>query len=80
MSIEMGDRGRVVIPAAVREQLHLRPGSRLTIRVENGAMILMTPEAAERELFAMFGGVPVSLADELLADRRAEAARENSER
>jgi AbrB family looped-hinge helix DNA binding protein len=77
--VEMGERGRLVIPAAVREQLHLRPGSRLTLRVEGGALILMTPDAAERELLDMFAQVPVSLADELAADRRHEAERQNSE-
>jgi AbrB family looped-hinge helix DNA binding protein len=79
IGVEMGDRGRIVIPASIRERLHLKPGSRLNVCVENGSLILMTPEAAEQELFEMFAGVPVSLADELVADRRAEEERENGE-
>lgn len=77
VTVEVGDRGRLVIPAAVREQLGLHPGSRLNMRVENGALVLMTPEAAERELWDMFADVGESLADELVADRKAEVAREN---
>lgn len=74
MTVEVGDRGRLVIPAAVRGQLGLRPGSKLNVRVERGALILMTPEAAEQELWGMFAEAPVSL----VADRRAEADRENA--
>jgi AbrB family looped-hinge helix DNA binding protein len=75
----MGDRGRLVIPAAVREELGLRPGTRLSLRVEDGVLILMTPEAAERELLEMFKDVPISLAGELLEDRRLEVQHEGSQ-
>lgn len=77
ISVEVGERGRMVIPASVREQLGIHAGSKVHLRVENGALIVMTPEAAERELWAMFEGVGVSLADELIADRRAELEVEN---
>jgi AbrB family looped-hinge helix DNA binding protein len=78
-TVEMGDRGRLVIPAAVREELGLRPGTRLSLRVEDGVLILMTPEAAERELLEMFKDVPISLAGELLEDRRLEVQHEGSQ-
>lgn len=80
VTVEVGDRGRLVIPASVRRELGLHRGSKLNIRIDQGALVLMTPEAAERELWDMFAHVPASLADELIVERRAEADREDASR
>jgi AbrB family looped-hinge helix DNA binding protein len=76
--VDVGQRGRVVIPASVRRELGLQPGVRLLARIVNQALVLMPVEAIDTELFAMFRDYPGSLADELVAERHAEAARERS--
>ncbi len=79
--VQIGAQGRLVIPAAVRKALRLRPGDRLVARVEEDRLILERREAIVRRLKARFSHIPeeVSLADELIAERRAEAAREGGE-
>ena len=75
-SIQIGRQGRIVIPASVREELDMRPGTDLIYRIENGCLVLETRRNVMRRLQARFSHVPkgVSLADELIADRRHEAA------
>lgn len=75
--VEVGPRGRVVIPAVVRKRLGIAQGVRLALEIEDGAVVLLPPEAIDARLHAMFADVPVSLADELIAERRADAKREN---
>lgn len=74
--VEVGPKGRVVIPAAIRRRLGIDRGTRLAVLVDEGAVVLVPRDAVERRLHALFKGVPVSMADELHDDRRAEAAAE----
>ena len=64
------------MPAAIREALGLRPGDRLVLHVSGRALVVEKPEDALRELRRLGASVPPSrsLVDELLAERRAEAA------
>jgi AbrB family looped-hinge helix DNA binding protein len=78
----LGPDGRVVIPAAFRESLGLKESDVLFARLENGEIVLLTPEAAIRRTQAMIRQfVPdgVSLVDELIEDRRREAQRESED-
>jgi len=77
--IQLGPQGRLVVPAALRRQLGLEPGERLLVRVKDGALILEPRAAVERRLRARFRKVDpqISLADALIAERRAEAAGED---
>lgn len=72
--------GRVVIPAALRLQLGMRDGDQLIWTVRDGELVATTRRAQLAKAQALFRQfVPAdapSLADELIADRRAEAARE----
>ena len=71
--------GRIVIPAAYRKQLGLHPGDRLIVRLDQGELRLMTIQEGVRRAQAIIGrAIPAerSLADELIAQRRAEAAHE----
>jgi AbrB family looped-hinge helix DNA binding protein len=79
--IQLGAQGRVVIPAALRKALHLEQGDRLIARKVGDSLVLERREAIEKRLTDRFRHIPqaVSLADELIADRRAEAAREERE-
>jgi AbrB family looped-hinge helix DNA binding protein len=75
--VAVGPKGRVVIPVEIRRQLGLEEGSRLVAMVEGEGVLLLPRDAVKRRLRQMFAGVRTSLADELIADRRA-AAREES--
>ena len=76
--IQLGPQGRVVIPAALRKALHLEPGDRLIARLEGDALVLERREAIGKRLQDRFRHIPahVSLVDELIAQRRAEAWKE----
>jgi AbrB family looped-hinge helix DNA binding protein len=80
--VRLGPDGRVVIPATMREALGLKEGDVLFARLEGGEIKLLTPKAAMRRAQAImrqFVPAGVSLADELIADRRREAEREAKE-
>jgi bifunctional DNA-binding transcriptional regulator/antitoxin component of YhaV-PrlF toxin-antitoxin module len=72
--------GRAVIPAALRMQLDIRDGDQLIWSVRDGVLTTTTRRAQLSRAQAMFQKfVPKnssSLADELIAARRAEAASE----
>jgi AbrB family looped-hinge helix DNA binding protein len=75
----MADRGRLVVPAEVRERLHLRPGDTLTLTLEaNGTAILHTRASAIARLRGAFKDLSPgrNAVDELIAERRREAAME----
>jgi AbrB family looped-hinge helix DNA binding protein len=75
----LGDRGRVVLPASIRNELGLKPGTQMVATTEADGSIRLRPygmiAAAGVGLFADLAP-GVSLADELIAERRAEAARD----
>lgn len=75
------DRGRVVFPAELRRSLGLRQGDEFIAELEPDRSLRLTPRQvlAERArgAFAHLAG-KTSLVDELIADRRAEAAREDA--
>lgn len=79
--IQIGAQGRVVIPAALRKALQLQPGDRLIARKVGDSLVLEKREVIMKRLQARFSHIPkeVSLAEELIAERREEAAREASE-
>ena len=77
--LEIGADGRVVIPAAMRRALGLPKGGPVVARVEKGELRLVPPAAARvraREILRRHVPTGVSLADELVAERREEARRE----
>jgi len=74
--VEVGPKGRVVIPAPIRRLLGIEEGTRLTVLVDGEAVILVPRDAVERRLHAIFSGVAASMAGELIEERRAEAATE----
>jgi len=74
--------GRVTIPAQLRRAAGIEPGSRLVLYLDHGRVVieerthLLTRVQQEAIDAATAAGVTGSAVDELLADRRAEAARD----
>ncbi len=75
--LQLSRQGRVVIPVALHRALGLGPGDTLLAHLEDGRLVLDKPEAVRRRLKARFAGVQDSFAEELIAERRIEAEREN---
>ncbi|MDP1698381.1 MAG: AbrB/MazE/SpoVT family DNA-binding domain-containing protein [Xanthomonadaceae bacterium] len=78
--VQVGAQGRLVIPAALRKALRLQPGDRLIARQEGDTLVLERRGAIAKRLQDRFRHIPqkVSLVDELIAERRAEAAKEGA--
>lgn len=78
-SVEIGARGRIVLPAAVRDLLSLKENDCLVLKVEeDGSIRLRSRGASASELQGMLrplsGGR--SLVDGLLAERKREVTSE----
>jgi AbrB family looped-hinge helix DNA binding protein len=76
-------KGQVVIPAAIRHELGIEPGTRLAMRVEGGRVVVDADniESRLRRIEALRGltaGAP-SMADELIEERRRDLERETAE-
>jgi AbrB family looped-hinge helix DNA binding protein len=77
--VELGAGGRLVIPAPMRAALGMKEGDKVLVRLEGHELRIYTYQEAMRraqEIVRSFVPTGVSLVDELIADRRAEAARE----
>jgi len=73
--VRMGEKGRIVIPSALREALGMADGDVLDMRVVDGELRIATMRERLRQAQVKALVPPgVSLADELSAERR-EAAR-----
>ena len=71
--------GRIVIPAEMRKQLGIEVGETVNLSIRGGSIRIMSQKEGIRQAQArMRRIVPkgVSLVDELIADRRREAANE----
>ena len=74
--------GRFVIPAEMRAAMSIGSDSRVTARVVDGELRVIAPAVAIRRVQEMVrNAIPdgTSLADELIAERRAEAHLEDAE-
>ncbi|MGQ0675484.1 MAG: AbrB/MazE/SpoVT family DNA-binding domain-containing protein [Rhodospirillales bacterium] len=79
---QIGLDGRVVIPAPYRRALGIEAGGHVLMRLEGDELRLVGRDAALRraqELVARYVPEKTSLADELIAERRAEVERESRE-
>ncbi|MGH8567801.1 MAG: AbrB/MazE/SpoVT family DNA-binding domain-containing protein [Gammaproteobacteria bacterium] len=80
-ALQLGNRGRIVLPAEVRHRLDLKQGDRLILSVEaDGTLLLQGARVLAQRLQGMFADLApgMDLADDLLADRRA-AARQDAD-
>ena len=73
--VQMGTRGRVVIPAQMRRALSIEEGTQLVALVEDDAVLLLPRPAVKRRLRNLFAGIEARLSAELINERRAAASR-----
>lgn len=74
-TVTMGDRGRLVVPAELRERAGLREGRPLVLVETDAGVVLLTREQLTARVRADLTGL--DLVDELLAERRAAARDED---
>ena len=77
----VGERGRVVLPSAVRGELDLKPGTHMLLSTEKDGSLRLRPYRAVAEQGrGLLRDLPgESMVDDLIAQRRAEAAQEDTE-
>jgi AbrB family looped-hinge helix DNA binding protein len=79
---QVGEKGRIVIPAEIREAMGIRVGDSVEMRFQDYELRVSTRRARlkqAQERAKRFIPPGVSLADELLAERREEARREEAQ-
>ena len=74
--VTVGNRGRLVVPAEVREQFDMREGTQLVLLATNNGIALLTQEQLRDRVRRDLEGV--DLVGDLVAERRAAAAGEDS--
>lgn len=80
--VKLGERGRLVLPAPVRERLELNTGDRAAFVLgESGEVRLVSIKQELRKCRGMFAHLAPGrvLSEELIAERREEARREELE-
>lgn len=76
----LDERGRLVLPAALRRRLGIQPGDELVISEEaDGALRLASRQAAARALIGLAGSADHSTVEELRTERGHDAALEDGE-
>lgn len=78
--LKIDPAGRILIPAEMRAAMLVKPGDTVTARVVDGEFRIVSPEASLRRVQAIARKIipsGVSLVDDLIADRREEARRED---
>lgn len=74
--VTMGDRGRLVVPAELRERLHLEPGTAMVLVETPLGIVLATREQVKALVRESLRGE--DLVGELMADRRRQAAADDA--
>jgi AbrB family looped-hinge helix DNA binding protein len=72
----VGDRGRIVVPADVRERAGLSAGTPLVLIETPDGLVLLTREQLKARVRAELVGL--DLVNELLGERRAQAEAEDA--
>ena len=82
VSSKINQNGRIVIPAAIRQEMGLKAGESLLMEVEDGVLRIESHRARIRRVSESLRQlIPPErcLSDELIADRREEARHEMEE-
>ncbi|MGD0730450.1 MAG: AbrB/MazE/SpoVT family DNA-binding domain-containing protein [Terracidiphilus sp.] len=81
-TVVLGESGRIVLPAAIRNEFGLKTGDRLTVAVNGNRIEILSMDMALKEIRASImekRGSLEGLLDEFLEERREEARREQAE-
>jgi len=54
--IEIDDKGRLTLPAKLRESLNIKPGDRLTIKINQDNIITLQKKPSKGEIFEKLVG------------------------
>ena len=74
--VVVGDRGRIVVPAEVRERSGISKGVPLVLLESSDGLVLLTREQLRTRVQDELSGI--DLVSQLLADRRRSAEREDA--
>ena len=77
--VSVDKQGRIVIPASLRRQLAIEQGAQLVAWVEDGKLVMQSKQLWQAIHQACGEQQGVSLADELIADRRQAAKQKNQQ-
>jgi AbrB family looped-hinge helix DNA binding protein len=80
IAVRVEKSGRILIPSAIRKKLNLTAGSEVLLHVDDASVTVTTREQVLERIRAIIRKNPParSMADDLLADRRCEAAIEDA--
>ncbi len=80
IQMKMSEGGRVVIPVEIRQSLGLKEGDAVLFELRDGEAVITTRAARIRraqEMVRQYVPAGTSVVDELIAERRQEAARDD---
>ena len=83
VKVRVSEKGRIVIPVSIREELGIKVGDVVDLRIEDKELRISTLKARierAQKRVRKYIEPGKSLADELIAERREEAKREASTR
>ncbi|SEJ45631.1 looped-hinge helix DNA binding domain-containing protein, AbrB family [Deinococcus reticulitermitis] len=75
-SVKVGKAFRIVLPAEFRELHGLSEGETLSAQLRDGELVLTPLKVRQQAIQAKYAGKLDGAIDALIAERRAEAARE----
>jgi AbrB family looped-hinge helix DNA binding protein len=78
--LSVGKQGRIVIPANLRQQLAIQPGTQLIAWVEDGRLIMESKQQLWQTVHQACSHIPKEsdLAQSLIDERRESARKENA--
>jgi AbrB family looped-hinge helix DNA binding protein len=82
-TVILGESGRIVLPAAIRNEFGLKTGDRLTVAVNGNKIEILSMDMALKEIRDSIiekRGSLEGLLDEFLEERHEEARREQEEK
>jgi AbrB family looped-hinge helix DNA binding protein len=80
--VPLQENGRMILPADLRQALRISKGDRIVLRAEGDRVELTTARHERRraqEIFRRYVPAGTQIVDEFIAERRAEARREDEE-
>ena len=72
MTVRVGEKGQVVIPKAIRDQVGIHPGDEVDFELRDGDVVLVQGPREIEPLGGRFAGSGIDSAALLLEDRRRE--------